>query len=245
MKSAWIALPLTAVLAACSPKSEQTHSETTPAAQPSPVSTQAEAPVDVPAGAYTLDQSHTSVLFRVDHLSMSKYTARFKRASAQLQLDPKSLAASSVTVSIDANSLETDFPNVAEHDFNAQLLSEQWLSAAKYPQITFESTKVEPTGARTMRIHGNLTFRGVTRPMTLDARFNGGYAGHAFEKNARVGFSAQGTLKRSEFGLSVGIPEPGSIMGVGDDVEVIVETEFTGPPWAEAPTDASVTATSH
>ena len=231
MKRAWLASLSIAALAACSPKSEHVSNATS---QP-PVPAEAEAPVDVPAGTYTLDQAHTSVLFRVDHLSMSKYTARFKRAAAQLQLDPNDLAASSVIVNVDTNSLETDFPNIAEHDFNAQLISEQWLNAAQYPQITFQSRKVDVTGARTMRIHGDLTLRGVTRPMTLDARFNGGYAGHAFEKNARVGFSAQGKLKRSQFGVSSGIPEPGSIMGVSDEVEVIVETEFTGPPWADAP----------
>lgn len=243
MKSAWIVLPLLAALAACSPKSEQAANETPQSA--APAATPAEAPVDVPAGTYTMDQSHTSVLFRVDHLSFSKYTARFKRASAQLQFDPANLAASSVVVNVDAKSLETDYPNVAEHDFNAQLTSEQWLDAAKYPQITFRSTNVEVTGPRTMRIHGDLTLRGVTRPMTLDARFNGGYAGHPMDRNARIGFSAHGTLKRSEFGISFGIPEPGSIMGVSDEVEVIVETEFSGPPWADAPADASSASATH
>lgn len=196
---------------------------------------QAEAPVDVPAGAYTMDQTHTSVLFRVDHMGFSNYTARFKKSSAQLQLDPKNLAASSVNVTIDVKSLETDYPNIAQHDFNAQLTGEQFLDAAKYPQITFKSTKVEVTGPRTMRIHGDLTLRGVTRPITLDARFNGGYAGHPMDKNARVGFSAQAQLKRSEYGMGFGttfeIPGLGTHKGVGDEVQVIIETEFTGPPW--------------
>lgn len=237
MKLAWIILPLAAVLAACSPKSEPTRNETSQA--PAPAEVPAEAPVNVPAGAYTMDQAHTSVLLRLDHLGFSHYTARFKKTSAQLQFDPNNLAASSVTVNIEVKSLETDYPNVAEYDFNAELLNEQWLDAAKYPQITFRSTSVEVTGSRTMRIHGDLTFHGVTRPITLEARFNGGYAGHAIEKNARIGFSAQGKLKRSEFGVSAGttfdIPGLGPHKGVGDEVEVIIETEFTGPPWAGAP----------
>ena len=242
MKSARVVwLLLAATLAACAPKSEQT----TQAAPPAPAATPAEAPVDVPAGSYTIDQSHTSVLFRVDHLTFSKYTARFKKASAQLQFDPKNLAASSVTVNVEAKSIETDYPNAAQHDFNAQLLSEGFLDAARHPQITFRSTNVEVTGPRTMRIHGDLTLRGVTRPMTLDARFNGGYAGHSLDPNARIGFSARGTLKRSEFGMTFGIPEPGSIMGVSDAVEVIVETEFTGPPWAGAPAETSAAGSTH
>ena len=81
--------------------------------------------------------------------------------------------------------------------------------------------------------------------MTLDARFNGGYAGQSQDPNARIGFSAHGTLKRSEFGISFGIPEPGSVMGVSDAVEVIVETEFNGPPWAGAPKDAPATSATH
>jgi polyisoprenoid-binding protein YceI len=236
MKYAWFAWLVVAALVACSPKFEQSAQETTPSAQPA--TAKAETPMDAPAGAYTIDPAHTSVLFRVSHVGFSNYTARFKRASAQLQLDPKNLAASSVTVTIDAKSLETDYPNVAEVDFNAELTGEQWLDAAKYPDITFRSTKVEVTGARTMRIHGDLTIRGVTRPITLETRLNGGYAGHPMDKHARVGFSAHGTLKRSEYGIAFGIPAPGTTFGVGDEVEVIVETEFSGPPWADAPSEA-------
>jgi polyisoprenoid-binding protein YceI len=243
MKIAWIIWPLVAALAACSPKAEQADNETTQTANPAPATAEAEA--DVPAGSYTIDQAHTSVLFRVSHMGFSNYTARFKRASAQLQFDPRNLAASSVTVNVDAKSLETDYPNVAEHDFNAQLLGEQFLDGTKHPQITFRSTRVEAMGARTMRIHGDLTLRGVTRPMTLEARFNGGYAGQPLDPHARVGFSASGTLKRSEFGITFGIPKPGSIMGVSDAVEVIVETEFSGPPWANAPADASTASSTN
>jgi polyisoprenoid-binding protein YceI len=229
-----------ALLAACT-KQEMSAK----AVDTSPPQAAAEAPVDVPAGAYTIDPAHTSVLFRVDHLGFSNYTARFKKATAQLQFDPSNLAASSVTVTVDASSIETDFPDPAKVDFNAQLLSEQWLDGAKFPQITFRSTSVEATGPRTMHINGDLTLRGVTRPMTLEARFNGGYAGHPMDPNARIGFSAHGVLKRSEFGMSYGIPAPGTTMGVSDEVNVIIETEFSGPPWKDAPADAVTTAEGH
>jgi len=62
------------------------------------------------------------------------------------------------------------------------------------------------------------------------ATYNGGYAVHPFEPNARVGFSAKGTLKRSDFGIAYGIPAPGTNMGVSDEVEITIESEFTGPP---------------
>ena len=88
---------------------------------------------------------------------------------------------------------------------------------------------MELTGANRFRIHGQLTLHGVTRPVVLEAKYNGGYAGHPYDPQARVGFSAQGTFKRSDFGVSYGIPAPGSSFGVGDEITVILETEFTGP----------------
>lgn len=187
---------------------------------------------NVPAGAYKLDLSHASLIFKVDHLGFSNYTARFKRMDADLQFDPENLAASKLTATVDVRSLETDFPDPAKLDFNAMLQGEQWLDAAKYPTITFRSTSIELTGANTMRVTGDLTMHGVTRPMTLDVTYNGGYAGHPMDPHARIGFSAHGKLKRSEFGISYGIPAPGTKMGVGDEVTVILETEFTGPPLA-------------
>lgn len=228
-----LVLGMLAALAACSPKQEAAKEPAVQAAAPAPAAP-AEEPVDVPAGAYTIDPQHTSILFRVDHLGFSNYTARFKKAAAQLQFDPNNVAASNVTVTVDARSLETDFPDPKVVDFNAELLGEDWLNGVQYPEITFRSISVEPTGPRTMRINGELSMRGVTRPMVLDARLNGGYRGHPMDPNARIGFSATGVLKRSEFGITAGIPAPGTTMGVSDAVNVIVETEFSGPPLAAA-----------
>ena len=184
----------------------------------------------VPAGEYTLDRGHSSLLFRVDHMSFSHFTARFKHFDAQLHFDPKQLTASKLNVTIDATSIETDYPDPKTIDFNAQLQGEQWLNTAKYPQMTYRSTKIESTGAKSVRINGDLTLRGITKPVVLNATYNGGYAGHPMDPHARVGFSAHGTLKRSDFGISFGIPAPGSNMGVSDQVEIIIECEFTGPP---------------
>ena len=99
--------------------------------------------------------------------------------------------------------------------------------------MRFESRRIDVTGENTVRINGDLTLRGVTRPIVLEAVFNGGYAGHPMDPNARIGFSAHGTLKRSRFGIAYGIPAPGTTMGVGDDVNVVIEAEFKGPPFAE------------
>ena len=186
----------------------------------------------VPAGSYTLDKQHASLIFRVNHLGFSNYTARFKRFDAQLKFDPENLAASKVVVTVDANSLETDFPNPALLDFNATLKGEEWLNVAKFPEIVFESREIVVTAQKTMRVNGDLTLHGAKRPITLEITFNGGYAGHPLDPNARIGFSAHGTLKRSEFGITYGIPAPGTTMGVSDDVNIVIEVEFTGPPLA-------------
>ena len=190
----------------------------------------------VPAGSYNLDKAHASLIFRVNHLGFSNYTARFKRLDAKLEFDPRNLAASKVVATVDANSLETDFPDPAKLDFNALLKGAEWLDAAKFPAIKFESTRIVVTGQNTMRIDGVLTLHGVTRPVVLEGKFNGGYAGHPLDPNARIGFSASGTVKRSEFGIAYGIPAPGTTMGVGDDVNIIIEAEFTGPPLAQTRT---------
>jgi polyisoprenoid-binding protein YceI len=185
----------------------------------------------VPAGEYTLDKAHASLLFRVNHLGFSHFTARFKRFDARLHFDPVNLAASQVTATVDARSIETDYPDPAKLDFNAQLQNAQWLDTAKFPEMTFQSSKVEVTGTNTMRVTGDLNLHGVTRPVTLNVTYNGGYAGHPLDPHARIGFSARGSLKRSEFGVAFGIPAPGSNMGVSDAVDVIIEAEFSGPSW--------------
>jgi len=184
----------------------------------------------IPAGSYVLDKNHASLIFRVNHLGFSHYTARFKRYDAKMQFDPRQLAASKLVATVDVNSLETDFPDPAKLDFNAQLKGADWLDVARFPTMEFVSRRIDVTGEHTMRVNGDLTLHGVTRPIVLEASFNGGYAGHPMDPNARIGFSAHATLKRSEFGIAYGIPAPGTTLGVSDEVDVVIEAEFTGPP---------------
>jgi polyisoprenoid-binding protein YceI len=134
-----------------------------------------------------------------------------------------------VNVQIDPRSIDADG---APAGFMATLAGEQWLDAGKFPQMTYRSKSVQRVGKNGLRIDGELTLHGVTRPVVLNGTYNGGYASHPMEPRARIGFSATGTLKRSEFGLAYGIPAPGTTMGVGDDVELIIEAEFSGPPVA-------------
>jgi polyisoprenoid-binding protein YceI len=183
--------------------------------------------VEAPAGTYTIDTSHADLSFRLSHLGFSMYTARFATFDAKLDFDPASPAKNSVTASIDARSLALPAPPAG---FKDALLGPQWLDAAKYPTISFQSTQVEATGPASARITGELTLHGVTKPVKLDAKYNGGWAGIDMDPHARIGFSATGSFRRSDFGMSFGVPAPGTNMGVGDEVQIAIEAEFSGPP---------------
>jgi len=216
-------------LAACSPRTDAQSKRA-----PAPVAI-ALVKTEAPAGAYKLDPAHTSVIFRVNHIGMSHYTRRFTAMKGELDFDPAHPEASRVTAAIDPGSIETDYPD-PKLDFNAQLRGPEFLNVARFPTITFRSTRVALTGANTARITGDLSLHGVTRPVVLNARFNGGYAPNAMDPmGARIGFSAQGVLKRAEFGMGYGVPPAGSTMGVSDEVEVLIETEFTKPGPKPAP----------
>jgi polyisoprenoid-binding protein YceI len=173
-----------------------------------------------------MDKAHTSVIFRVSHLGFSRYTARFAKVDGRLRFNPAAPASMAVEATIDPKSLELNTPPAGFHD---QLMGKSWFNAAAFPAITFRSTSVALTGRNTAKVTGNLTLHGVTKPVTLDVTYNGGYPPNAMDPGgARVGFSAHGVLKRSAFGMGFGLPAPGSNMGVGDDVEVMIETEFSG-----------------
>jgi polyisoprenoid-binding protein YceI len=231
MKKAAIAVSLLAI-AACGPAPEQKKEDAPPvsAAEALPPAPLVPVATEAPAGTYKLDKAHASLDFRVSHIGFSNYTARFASWDAELQIDPKNPGASSVTATIDPTSLSLPAP---PKGFLDELLNEKWLGAKQFPQMTFKSTKVELTGTNTAKITGDLTLKGITQPVTLDATFNGGYAGHPYDPNARIGFSAKGALSRSGFGVKEGVPPPGSTMGVGDNVDIIIEAEFNGPPQAK------------
>jgi polyisoprenoid-binding protein YceI len=181
-----------------------------------------------PAGHYLLEKSHASLVLRVSHLGFSTYTTRFSRFDAELTFDPNNIPASKIVTTVDAASFEMDAAPQMCLDI---VKGPQMLDTAKFPQIVFKSERVRMTGAKSMEISGTLTLLGLTRPLVLTANFNGGYAGMPnMDPHARVGFSARGSFKRSDFGMAFGVPAPGTTMGVGDMVDFSIEAEFTGPP---------------
>lgn len=168
----------------------------------------------VPAGDYALDAHHWSITFDVDHLKYSRFTMRFDRAQATLEWKPGGMEASTVDVSIDASSVDTNEP------FVDKLVKGPYMfDAADHPAIRFVSTRVVRTGNAEGRLEGNLTIRGVTKPVALDVKFNG-YGIDPLTKKDTLGFSAHGHFGRSQFGLGTWYP------AVGDDVRVRIEAEF-------------------
>ncbi len=180
-----------------------------------------------PAGTYYIDRGHARVLFSVSHLGLSNYTALFTRYDATLTFDPGNPAAMTLAATIDAGSVETHYPDPAL-DFNAVVAGPEFLDAGQFPDITFTSTAVAPTGAMTADVTGDLTLHGVTQVVTLQVRYNGGYGLTDFDPGgARIGFSATGQIMRSDFGMGYGVPAPGTNFGVSDAVDIVIEAEFT------------------
>ncbi len=180
----------------------------------------------VPAGQYTLDPHHWSIVFDVDHLHYTRFVMRFDRASARLDWPSHALEEATVQVDIDAASLDTNVDVLDRMVQGAQMLDTQ-----RYPQIRFVSTRFERTGAANGKLMGkltgNLTMHGATQPVTLDVTFNG-YAPNPLTKQPTLGFSAHGTFSRSAFGLTTWYP------AVGDAIDVRIEAEFEPPPPAGA-----------
>lgn len=176
---------------------------------------------DLPAGIYELDHAHASIVWKVSHLGLSDYTARFTDFDATYDFNPENPEASVVTVTIDPRSIETDYPNAEEKDFNAKLADgEEWFNSSEFPVIRFQSTKLELTGENTGVLTGDLSFLGVTKPLSLDVTLNGVMSEHPFAKKPVKGFSASGTLKRSDWGMTALVPN------IGDEVELLIEAEF-------------------
>lgn len=162
---------------------------------------------------YKFDQAHTSIEFHIEHLGFSFKNGGFDRFTGSLSFDPADPSKSSVQVSIPVDSIDTNVPALDEH-----LQKPDFFDVGKYPSIEFKSTEVSAVGDKSLKVTGDLTLHGVTKPVTLDVTINK-IGPHPFTKAPAVGFSARTTLKRSQFGMDM-------MLGMlGDEVEVRIETE--------------------
>lgn len=170
---------------------------------------------DIPAGSYVSDQAHTSVTAKISHLGFSSYTLRFDKVDAQFKFDPAAPEMSHVTVSIDPASIDT-----GSKSLDRQLAGKDWFDAEGFPKATFVSDKIDLGDGRNGTVSGLLTLHGVTKPVVLTTTFNGVGVGMV-PLVTRVGFSANATIKRSDFGLD-------RFEGaVGDEVQLWIEVELT------------------
>lgn len=169
-------------------------------------------PADLPAGNYALDKKHASVTAKVTHLGVSLYTMRFDGIDGAFTYDPAHPEASQVRASVDATTLDVGAPY-------SRKFADDFLGAAKFPTVTFVSSRIAPAadgGSGTMT--GDLTLRGVTRPVTFQVTFNGVAKNVLF--GTVTGFTAVTKINRSDFGSK-------SLQAfVGDEVTITIEAEF-------------------
>jgi polyisoprenoid-binding protein YceI len=173
-------------------------------------------------GNWQLDPYHTQVEFSAKHLGMMTVRGHFAEVSASANIDPDHPEASSVDVTIQAASIRTH--NQTRDD---DLRSSNFLEVEKFPTITFTSTSVEPSGPDRYTLHGDLTIKGTTRPVTLELQrygeFNDPMMGH------RIAYSARTQLNRKDFGLSFNMMLDGRFV-VSDEIQIMIEGELVEQP---------------
>ncbi|MEM6711674.1 MAG: YceI family protein [Pseudomonadota bacterium] len=178
------------------------------------------AEIGIPSGTYVNDPTHTGLFWTVSHLGLSDYTARFNAVSATVELDADDISQSSLIATIDMASVDTDYPNPEQVDFNAELREQRWLNTDSFPEATFTSTSITITGDETAEITGDLTFLGQTVPVTLDTQLIGAAESHPFANIPVFGIRAEGTFDRTDFGFSTLAPN------VGTEVTIEINAEF-------------------
>ena len=176
-------------------------------AMPAPVTD----PAQVPAGHYVVDAHHAALIVQVRHLGLTHSTFRFNKVDGAFDYDPAHPEATKVMATIDATSFDQGDPAISK-DF-----ATKFLGADKNPTITFVSTSIKKSDTTHGVMTGDLTFEGVTKPVALNVIFDGFMpmmGGH-------MGFSARGTVKRSDFAP---LAMPTAV--IGDDADVMLEIEF-------------------
>lgn len=171
-------------------------------------------PAQVRSGSYVLDPAHGKITWSVSHMGFSTYVGQFSGVSANLQLNSANPSASRLEASVRMDSVGTFSDGLDKH-----LKTADFFDTAKHPTATFRATSVRRVDADSAEIAGDLTLRGVTRPIVIKADFN--QAGvNPVSKLYTVGFDGQAKIKRSDFGIDYGLPL------LGDEVTLNLEAEF-------------------
>ncbi|MCS6830132.1 MAG: YceI family protein [Armatimonadota bacterium] len=166
----------------------------------------------VAAQTYQIDPVHTSLVFRVKHMNTAYVYGMFREVKGTVIVDEANPARSSINIEVNADSVFT-----ANEQRDNHLRSPDFFNTRQFPTITFRSTEVRRVNANTVQVRGNLTIRGITRPLTTSVTLTGK------GKNPRgqdiIGFETTFTIRRSEFGIRYGLP------GLGDEVRVTLSVE--------------------
>lgn len=166
---------------------------------------------------YEIETPHTQVIFSVNHLGFSNSYGKFTDYAGTIQFDQEAPANSSVEFTIQTASIEMNDKAWNDHMKNAD-----FFDVEKFPTMTFKSTKIDVTGEDTAKIAGDLTIKDVTKPVVLDAKLNK-VGNHPMRGTPWAGFSATTAIKRSDFGMTYGLP------AVGDEVKITLEVESFVP----------------
>jgi len=172
--------------------------------------------VQAAPNTYKLDPNHTIVLATWSHFGFSNPVANFGQVDGTLVYDADNVGASSVNVTLPLSGLDALVPDLTD-----DLRSDAFFDAAKWPNATFKSTKVEKAGEGKLKVSGDLTIRDQTKPVVLDVTLN--KMGEGRNGAPKIGFNATTTIKRSEFGIARLIPN------VADAVDIRISTEATVP----------------
>jgi len=168
---------------------------------------------------WLIDSDHSVARFSVRHFMIANVEGLFSKMTGVIQFDPPDLTSLSVEAEIDVKTLTTCHPERDEH-----LLSPDYFDAEKYPKIFFKSTRVEPTGENRTKVTGDLTIRGIRKPVTLDSEFFGPVKS-PFSGMTCIGFSASGKVNREGYGMTWNAAMEGGGVVTARDVHIHMEVE--------------------
>lgn len=171
------------------------------------------------ASTWEMDMSHSQIGFSVRHMMVSNTSGRFAKATGTLELDDKDLARSNVSIAIETASVDTQDQKRDEH-----LRSPDFFATAEHPQMTFKSKSVKAKGKGYV-INGDLTIRGVTRPVVLEVAELTGPVKDPWG-NERRGATATAKINRKDFGIAWNKVLDAGGVAVGDEVRIQIEAEF-------------------
>jgi polyisoprenoid-binding protein YceI len=187
------------------------------ATAPQAIAEDAATPSAAVSGTYQADPGHRYITFSYLHVGYSRPMLRWRDWDATLDWDADNPSASNLSVVIDATSIDSGVD-----EFDGHLNGDRFFDTANHPEITFVSTKLVKTGDTTGIMTGDLTIKGITKPIDLDVTLNR-TAKDDFFKIYKIGFTATGTVKRTDYGMDYAVPV------VSDEVEINIQAEFNKP----------------